>query len=183
MPYEVELKFHVPDLSSFTQRLAEINDSISAPQQEADLYFAHPSRDFARSDEALRLRRKGDENFITYKGPKVDPATKTRREIELPLGPGSDSFQSWTALLGAVGFSPVAEVHKSRRKAAIPWQGRTVEASLDEVQGVGTFVEFELVVEEREVEPAKACIISLAQSLGLTEGERRSYLEMLLEGK
>ena len=83
----------------------------------------------------------------------------------------------------AVGFRPVAEVRKSRRKAAVPWQGRAVEVSLDEVQGVGTFVEFEVIAEEADLEAAKACIISLAQSLGLTQGERRSYLEMLLEGK
>jgi adenylate cyclase class 2 len=183
MSYEVELKFHVPDLAAFSQRLANLNLSISSPQAETDLYFAHPSRDFAKTDEALRLRRKGDANYITYKGRKIDATTKTRREIELLLGTGNDSFQSWKNLLEAVGFRPVAEVHKSRRKAAIPWQGRTVEASLDEVQGVGTFVEFELVADEQEVAQAKECIVSLAQSLGLTEGERRSYLEMLLEGK
>ena len=56
-----------------------------------------------------------------------------------------------------------------------------MEASLDEVEGVGTFVEFELVVEESGVEEAKACIQSLAQSFGLTQGERRSYLELLLK--
>ena len=77
----------------------------------------------------------------------------------------------------------MAEVRKSRRKAAIAWQGRQVEASLDDVDGVGTFVEFELVVEESEVDAARACIQSLAQSLGLTQGERRSYLELLLHGK
>jgi len=129
------------------------------------------------------LRRKGAANYITYKGPKIDATTKTRREIELPLGDGPEAFQSWKALLEAVGFRPVAEVHKVRRKAAIAWQGRTVEASLDEVQDVGTFVEFELVVEKPEIEAAKSCIFSLAQSLGLTQGERRSYLEMLQEGK
>ena len=183
MTYEVELKFPVPDLAAFSARLADLNIATSSPQAEVDLYFAHPSRNFARTDEALRLRRKGDANCITYKGPKIDATTKTRREIELPLAPGDDSFQSWKTLLEAVGFRPVAEVHKSRRKAAMPWQGRTVEASLDDVQGVGTFVEFELVVNEQDVEAARSCIISLAQSLGLTEGERRSYLEMLLKSR
>ena len=124
-----------------------------------------------------------DTNYITYKGPKIDTTTKTRREIELPLSPGRDAWNSWKALLEAIGFRPVAVVRKSRRKAAVPWQGRTVEASLDEVQDVGTFVEFELIAEEQDVEAAKACIISLAQSLGLTQDERRSYLELLLEGK
>ena len=121
---------------------------ISAAQTEIDLYFAHPSRDFAKTDEGLRLRRKGDVNCITYKGPKIDATTKTRREIELPLAPGPESLASWTALLEAIGFRPLAEVRKSRRKAAVPWQGRTVEASLDNVEGLGTFVEFELQAED-----------------------------------
>ncbi len=183
MSFEVELKFRVPDLPKISLRLAGLSASISAAHDEADLYFAHPARDFSRTDEALRLRRKGDENFITYKGPKIDAATKTRREIELPLGTGDDAFQSWKTLLEAVGFRPVAEVRKLRRKAAVPWQGRAVEVSLDEVQGVGTFVEFEVIAEEADLEAAKACILSLADSLGLTQSERRSYLEMLLEGK
>ena len=183
MPYEVELKFPVPDLPAFAETLASRAIPIAPAQEEIDVYFAHPSRDFARTDEALRLRRKGTANYITYKGPKIDATTKTRREIELPLAPGPAALASWTALLEAVGFRPAGEVRKSRRKAAIPWQGRPVEASLDDVEGVGTFVEFELVAEEDAVEAAKTCIQSLARSFGLTQGERRSYLELLLKEK
>ncbi len=183
MSYEVELKFPVPDLSAFAAKLTALAIPIAPAQSEIDVYFSHPARDFAQTDEALRLRRKGDANYITYKGPKIDAATKTRREIELPLAPGPDSFASWTALLEAVGFHPAGEVRKSRRKAAIPWQGRQVEASLDEVERAGTFVEFELVAEQSDVDAARACILSLAQSLGLTQGERRSYLELLLKGR
>lgn len=180
MSYEVELKFPVSDLAAFAVRLADMQVVISPSHEETDLYFAHPARDFAQTDEALRLRRKSDANYITYKGPKIDAATKTRREIELPLAAGAESFASWRALLEAIGFRPVAEVHKSRRKAAVPWQGRQVEASLDTVEQVGTFVEFELVTESDGIESAKACILSLAEALGLSGSERRSYLELLL---
>ena len=152
MSYEVELKFPVPDLSAFAAKLAALAIPIAPAQEEIDVYFAHPARDFAQTDEALRLRCKGDANYITYKGPKIDAATKTRREIELPLAPGPESLASWTALLEAVGFRPAGEVRKSRRKAAVPWQGRQVEASLDEVERAGTFVEFELVAEQSDVE-------------------------------
>jgi adenylate cyclase, class 2 len=181
MRYEVELKFPVADLPAFVRELTGLKTTISAAQEEIDLYLAHPSRDFAQTDEALRLRRKGETNQITYKGPKIDTTTKTRREIELPLAPGSESLVSWQALLEALGFRPVAEVHKSRRKAKVIWQDREVEVSLDDVREVGTYVEFELVVDENELEAAKACIQSLAQSFGLTQGERRSYLGMMLE--
>ena len=86
MQYEVEQKFPVADLAAVEAGLAALGAGISAPREEVDLYFAHPARDFAATDEALRLRLTGLQGSITYKGPKIDAVTKTRREIELPLG-------------------------------------------------------------------------------------------------
>ena len=183
MHYEVELKFPVDDLAAVVEKLTAMGVGIAAAIDEVDLYFAHPCRDFAKTDEAVRLRRKGDVNFITYKGPKLDATTKTRREIELPLESGTRSLAAWTELLEAIGFRPVAEVHKSRRKASVPWQGRLVEASLDEVERVGTFVELELLADADGLEPAKACIMALAAAIGLSGSERRSYLELQLHGR
>jgi len=180
MPYEVEQKFPVADLTDLEQRLREAGATISEPQTEIDLYFAHPGRNYAETDEALRIRRRGPSSFITYKGPKLDRTTKTRREIDLPLPPGEETAEQWIALLQALGFTPVAEVRKSRRKAHVAWQGRRVEGSLDEVEEVGTYAELELVVEADQLEPAKECIASLAAELGLADSERRSYLELLL---
>ena len=87
MRYEVEQKFPVADMRAIREGLAALGAEVAAPQEEVDLYFAHPVRDFAATDEALRLRQKGPQNRITYKGPKIDTTTKTRREIELPLAP------------------------------------------------------------------------------------------------
>lgn len=181
MDYEVELKFPVSDMAGLEGKLAELGATVGEAQLEVDLYFAHPARDFAETDEALRVRRKGAENFITYKGPKIDPTTKTRREIELPLEPSESSAKAWRSLLAALGFTPVGEVRKSRRKAAILWQDRQVEGSLDEVERLGTFAELELVTDADGIEAAKACIISLAEKLGLKDSQRRSYLELLLQ--
>ena len=181
MHYEVEQKFPVAVMAALEAELTALGATISAPQLEIDLYFAHPARDFARTDEALRIRRKGRSNSITYKGPKLDQTTKTRREIDLPLEPGGASAGAWIGLLEALGFTPVGEVRKSRRKAAIAWQDRRVECSLDDVERLGTFAELELVVEAEDIESAKACIASLANRLALAGSERRSYLELLLE--
>ncbi len=183
MKYEVEMKFPVAVLGALESRLAEFGADAGRPQTEIDVYYAHPARDFAQTDEALRIRRKGDANFVTYKGPKLDAATKTRREIELPLPPGEATAPDWDGLLAALGFRPVGEVRKSRRKAYVNWQDRRVEVSLDEVQGLGPFVELELVVDDAEdggIDAGRARILSLAAELGLTGGERRSYLELLL---
>ena len=182
MPYEVEMKFPAADLAGLESRLAGLGATIAAAQSEVEVYFAHPARDFAKSDEALRIRRKGSANFITYKGPKIDAATKTRREIELPLSPGGQAAQAWTDLIEALGFTPVGEVRKSRRKARVEWQGRSVEVSLDEVDRLGSYVELELIAEADNLDAARSHILSLAEALGLKNSERRSYLELLLEG-
>src|SRR5690349_15355832 len=104
MKWEVEQKFRVGDARQIEAKLAELKAVFKDRQQQIDRYFNHPGRDFARTDEALRLRQIGVENFITYKGPKIDQATKTRRELELPLPSGSQIPTQFTELLTALGF-------------------------------------------------------------------------------
>jgi adenylate cyclase, class 2 len=217
MTYEVEQKFPVADMQELERCITALGATISDPQTEADLYFAHPARDFAKTDEALRIRRTGGDcpnfpkengtvplkptkgnakengtvplassstaakNFLTYKGPKIDAATKTRLEIDLPLPAGQELANNWRRLLEALGFTPVAEVKKSRRKSYIVWQSYEVECSLDEVEKLGQFCELELISDEAGLEKAKAAIAALAAELGLKKSERRSYLELLLE--
>jgi len=181
MNYEVEQKFPVEEMAAVEKRLGEMGAEVSETRVEEDTYYVHPARDFARTDEALRIRRAGQTNKITYKGPKIDQTTKTREEIDLEVGPGAESATAWATLLEALGFSPKATVRKQRRKALVEWQGRRVEVSLDEVDRVGTFVELELVVEEDGLDDARSCIAALARALGLEASERRSYLELLLE--
>ena len=79
MTLEVEQKFRVADLDAVATLLQEMGVVAQPPVEETDLYFQHPARDFAASDEALRIRQKAGVCFLTYKGPKLDPLTKTRR--------------------------------------------------------------------------------------------------------
>jgi len=180
MNYEVEQKFPVDDLAPIEAKLAALGAEISEVRVEVDLYFNHPARDFAQTDEALRLRRVGRTNRITYKGPKFDATTKTREELDLPLPEGEATVEAFSTLLGALGFVTVGQVRKERRKALVDWEDRRVEVSLDSVDRLGTFVELELVVPPAEFEAARACIGSLARRLELSESERRSYLRLLL---
>ena len=180
MPLEIEQKFPVDSLDTARQALAAHGAKFETALNQVDLYFAHPSRDFGQTDEALRLRRVGEENCITYKGPKLDLQTKTRQEIELPLAGGKRSFEESAELLKALGFHPTREVCKSRQPGVIRWEGREVHLALDEVEGLGTYLELEIVAEESLREAAKGCILSLAKKLGLRQVERRGYLEMLL---
>lgn len=180
MPVEVEVKFPVAGLDDLRQRLSSLPIQQSENREERDLYFAHPARDFSKTDEALRLRRVADRNYITYKGPKLDPRSKTRYELDLPLPEGEDTFRQWCKLLEQLGFSPVAEVIKKREKSWLQWGQWNVEISLDDVQEVGTFVELEIICPAEQLPSARDAVLRLGQNLGLEQQERRSYLELLL---
>jgi len=178
--FEVEQKFRVADLTEVRQRLVGLGAEFAEPIDQADTYFSHPVRNFAQTDEALRLRRVGEENRITYKGPKIDLETKTRRELELPLADGIAAFEQYVELLLTLGFGQVATVRKRREAGSLTWQGHEVEVALDTVEGVGQFAELEIAADESGLVAAKGAIASLAEEAGLTRSERRSYLEMLL---
>jgi len=180
MSFEVEQKFRVADSAAIARLLHDMGALQAGVVEQLDHYFNHPSRDFAKTDEALRLRQVGDANFITYKGPKLDATTKTRREIELPLPAGDEMLKHYAELLTALGFRPVAQVHKTRRQFHLTWQNHQIEIALDNVTGLGDFIELELTADDQTLAPAKAAIASLAAAFKLTDNERRSYLELLL---
>src|SRR5262245_16359489 len=180
MRYEVEQKHRVDDEAALMAKLAERGVTLEAAIKQSDQYFAHPARDFATTDEALRIRTVGRSSFVTYKGPKVDAVTKTRHELELPLHPGDSDGSQFAKVLKALGFNPVATVRKRRRPFHIELQGERVEGALDDVDGVGTFVELELGADDSQMGVARQTIRRLADELQLGPSERRSYLEMLL---
>lgn len=181
--FEVEQKFRVENGDELRERIAALGGVVGPPVKQLDQYYAHPARDFAQTDEALRIRRAGDDAYITYKGAKTDPTTKTRREIELPLSGGVQGAERFAELLEILGFRPVATVAKWRSHAVVRWHDREVEVALDDVEEVGQFVELELQADEQEVPRAQACLASLTIELGVERSERRSYLELLLAAR
>jgi adenylate cyclase, class 2 len=181
MSFEVEQKFAVTDLADLRDRLRKAGVQWQGQVCQADHYFAHPARDFAQTDEALRIRQSDTRTFVTYKGPKIDATTKTRREIELPLPDGQTVADDWQRLLDALGFTPVACVRKRRHKGTLVWQQAAIDIALDDVDGVGQFVELEREADEETLDVARQQILSLAEHLGLSDAQRRSYLEMFLE--
>lgn len=183
MQLEVEQKHRIDDAAALESLLNGLGVVLGPPMEQSDQYFTHPSRDFAATDEALRIRTLASGSFVTYKGPRLDSTTKTRRELELPLASTDASGSQFAQLLNALGFTPLAIVHKQRRHFHMERDGWEIEGALDDVEGVGHFVELELIVDDSRLDEARAAIASLAAKLGLSGSERRSYLEMLLANR
>jgi adenylate cyclase class 2 len=166
---EIEIKTHSLDNGRVERLLLKRGATFLGEHDQVDEYFNHPCRDFAETDEALRLR-KDSSGKITYKGPKIDQFTKTREEIEMAV----DDLDKMASILVRLGFRRVAKVNKKRKEYEL--EGVTV--SLDAVEGLGDFVELE--VQGEDAAEGRSRIERLRDELGLTGSERRSYLEMLI---
>lgn len=179
MNYEVEMKFRRSGNDELERRLAAL-DAVASPLiEQRDAYFAHPSRDFRQTDEAFRIRSEGEHNRLTYKGPKIDLQTKTRKELEIRFATGTESRTQMTEMLLALGFCESLTVVKHRQPYRLEWEGRQTEVVLDSVERVGQFVELETVADEQEWESARDSLQRLAAHLELHDSERRSYIELL----
>ena len=180
--YEVEMKFRVRDVSALERHLAQYGVALSEVEEESDQVYQHPAKDFKETDEALRLRTRKTgtrtERTLTYKGPKIDPTTKTRREIEIPL----DADAPWHDLLTALGFVAHGNVHKFRRHGVLDWKGTKVTTVLDLLPVLPlseqNFIELEVVTSESDWQAARDAILEVAKELELTEGIRTSYLDL-----
>jgi adenylate cyclase, class 2 len=180
---EVEQKFAIAHRDTLLDQLEQLGAIRGICIEQQDLYFSHPVRNFAETDEAIRIRRNGSDNRITYKGPKRATVSKVRKEIELDYASGQPAFEQMAEMLELLGFQPLRTVKKKRTPFTYPHQKNSFEITIDEVEGLGTFAEIELMAEESELQSAETAIIQLAETLKLTDSIRKSYLGMLIENE
>jgi len=167
---EVEQKFRA-DLGRVREELLRLGASPVEAKEEVDVYFQHPCRDFAKTDEALRVRRSGEDVEVTYKGPRMRSSAKAR--LELTVSADGDV----EAVLEALGFRKVAVIKKRREY----YSYGSLTISLDDVEGLGQFVEIEAVASsEASLKEAEAEVSALAERLGLAERVDATYLELYL---
>jgi len=172
--YEAKIILHCTDLQALEERLKRLG---AAPMEEAveeDTYYQHPCRDFAETDEALRIRRSRGSAELTYKGPREHGGGGVKARVELTVR--VDDAEAMDEVLRALGFTPVAAVRKKRRYYRLG----DVTVSLDLVEGLGCFAEVEY--SGAGGDPARAVLEAL-ERLGVADKPRtvKSYLELLLE--
>ncbi len=177
---EIEQKFADADFADLERRLAALGVKDYVVRQEEDHYHNAPDRDFKSTGEAFRLRRVGQANFLTYKGPRRDPAVKIRPELEIALRDGDTAADEMLQLLRYLGYRPVAVVRKRRRIAHLKRKGYDLDICLDEIAELGRFAEVEILAPEEGLEAARAVLLETAAELGLSRVEQRSYLTLLL---
>ncbi len=174
---EVEVKAKIENFEDMKKKLENLGAIKSKKEFQEDIYFNSPIVDFAKSDEALRIRTTKENNstniFITYKGPKIDSKSKTREEIEI----GIEDSAKCSKIFEHLGFIKVRAVKKDRQY----YTYKNFEITLDDVEGLDPYMEIEIALEDgNDYTIAQEKIFELFSELGVTDGfERTSYLELL----
>jgi adenylate cyclase class 2 len=134
---EVEVKFHVPNLGAFRQRLLDAGATVARPRTyERNLRYDNEWEGLRRKGQLLRLRQDAAAR-LTFKGiPAGDGQSevKAREELEVEVS----DFATMALILERIGFRP-RQVYEKYREA---FHFAGVEALLDEMP-FGNFVELE----------------------------------------
>ncbi len=168
---EVEVNARAPP--GVEKKIISLGGEPIGVENHLDLYFSSPFCDFAQTDEALRIRVKEEGARLTYKGPKLDLKTKSRRELTVRV----DDPTAMESILESIGFSKAAVVRKRRAKYSL---GGAVLA-VDDVEGLGSFIEVEILSAGEEWEDQRRLALGILAELGIAESIRESYLELLAE--
>ena len=182
---EVEVKLPVADLDLIRGKLLKTGFQETALIEERDTYFDNQQGDIRANGEALRVRETKDHLTgksraqINFKGKKLDARTMTREELETGVEDGAVCRN----ILQMIGYMPAdPEVIKDRTML----QKEYVTACLDNVHGLGGFLEMEILAQsEGEKDAAFGRIENILNSLGyqISDTLRTSYLSMLQNRK
>ncbi|MDO5146524.1 MAG: class IV adenylate cyclase [Eubacteriales bacterium] len=177
---EVEVKLPIHRRRTIEKGLLALGFKPGFLIRESDLYFNGGGHDFMRSDEALRIRESenlstaSSSAFLTYKGPKLDAVSSTRKELETKL----ENADAGRQILSALGYQSLAPVEKLRQY----YHREDMTACVDQVEHLGSFLELEILVEDesqREHALKKIEALLLDLDCRMEDTTRYSYLFML----
>ncbi|MCR4658321.1 MAG: class IV adenylate cyclase [Lachnospiraceae bacterium] len=176
---EVEIKIRA-DLEDAGQRL--LNNGFEKDEyiKESDIYYDNAAGDIRRNDTALRIRTVeypdsgSSGSYLTFKGNRFDNVSMTRPEYESFV----ERPEEIRHILGSLGYEPVKPAVNKERTIYVKG---TVSACLDRVEGLGNFLELEIITDTETKDAALARLWEELEALGYDRNGTTalSYLSML----
>ncbi len=177
---EIEVKARVADSAALRTKLEGLGCVFSAPVVQDDTGFVRSvgsMEAFLGNDVFLRIRVQNDGRIIyTAKKPSRfagDGLAKTEYEVQV------NSAEELANILTLSGFVAAVRVRKSRQTAHYG----NYEICLDDIEGLGSFIEVELMGEESEADAAQKGMWEFLETLGIGAEDqvRKGYDILALE--
>ena len=166
MRKEIEVKARVSDLEVLAKKLENMGVVLSEPIIQNDQTFideSYGSYDkFQPGRNILRIRENNGKFIFTIKQSLSNELNSIERETEI-----AEPEEFREALL-LMGYKPAVEIHKVRRKAKY----KDYEICLDEVKGLGSFVEVEKITDEKNADEVQNKLFEFLESLGVKREDR-----------
>lgn len=166
MRKEIEVKARINDLDGLAKKLEKLGVVLSAPIVQNDITFVDENYGdydkFQAGKNILRIRENNGKFIFTVKQPQSNELDAEEHETEI-----TDSAEFKEALI-LMGYKPVVEIHKVRRKAKY----KDYEICLDDVKELGSFVEVEKITEEENAEEIQEELFKFLESLGIKRENR-----------
>ena len=164
--YLVELKARINSPSEVERRLRTEGATFQSTLHQRDVYFTG-----VRGRLKLRLQRPGKDQLVWYDRPNT--ADTKESMIVLSVLPSDHGLEAVLTSALEVGVT----VSKVRR--VFDWRGTRVH--LDEVEGLGSFLEFERNAEPGSTSSAHAELKSMLRELAIPQDalESGSYSDLL----
>lgn len=166
MRRNIELKARCPDLARAAAACERLGARRAWTRRQTDIYFAVPEGRLK-----LRIEEPGEATLVRYFRADEPGARACRYELEPVCDPAAAAAEL------AATHGRLASVAKTRTLYRL----ENVRIHLDDVAGLGTFVEFEAVMDgSGSDEAARALIGRLRAALGIADGDlvERSYGDM-----
>ena len=164
MKKEIEVKAKAENLSLIRIKLEALGCTFTDPIVQDDTIFVNFDGDFTKfapGTNFLRIRKAKGKILFTLKQPQSNDLDCIEKEVEVS---DADQFRDALELMG---YHEAVQVHKTRTKTKY----KDMEICLDEVKGLGSFVEVEKIT-EGDGDAVQTELFAFLQTLGVNKEDR-----------
>lgn len=185
MALEIELKAHVENPEGLEKQLSGLGESLGTYEKDDTYWFPVKNGVSGLPASGVRVRREKTvdprgqargNTFVTYKIKELRGNIEVNDEREFEVSQG----EIFGDLLLRLGLEPAM----GKRKRGRAWQCGEIRAELSEVEGLGRFLELEIVTEKEGpgvIDESRKRLLEMLADLDIPPGriETRPYTEML----
>jgi len=183
MNVEVEIKIKIESIDNIRKKVSELGKLIKSIKQ-IDEYYIPCHRDFfaqkPHPTEWLRIRTNPDKVIFEYDksiNKKNNGEQDCAEEYETEI---SDK-EEFKKILDFLNFKNIVTVVKNREY----WDCGKIEVALDEIEGLGFFIEAEAKGDFKDTNEAKTACLKFLSSLGVKNPQdlqiNKGYPVLLME--
>jgi adenylate cyclase, class 2 len=166
MRKEIEVKARLNNQDEVIAKLEILGCKLSHPIHQQDIVFVDDDYGvfdkFNPGKNILRIREQDDRFILTLKQAKSNEQDAIEHETEVV------DAKETREILEHMGFHEEVRINKIRRTAHY----NNWEICIDEVEGLGSFIEVEHIAEDPEVESVQSVMFNFLISLGVKVKDR-----------